>query len=152
MSDARPRGADYARLVAVPAIWGGTFVGGKIVVTKWVCPEGYDAYDLDLAGLYETCDEVVSGVDFFLSGAATELQDATDGAGQVAFGPLPAGAYYLSEGQPTGYGEPIVVCRLLVGNGAISYETAAELVARSTDRRRNVAAVESARTARRAWQ
>jgi drug/metabolite transporter (DMT)-like permease len=26
------RTADYARLVAVPAIWGGTFVGGKIVV------------------------------------------------------------------------------------------------------------------------
>jgi hypothetical protein len=103
--------------------------GGKIVVTKWVCPEGYDAYDLDLAGLYETCDEVVSGVDFFLYGAATELQDATDGAGQVAFGPLPAGAYYLSEALPAGYGEPIVVCRLLVGNGAISYETATEFVA-----------------------
>jgi len=27
-----PRAADYARLVAVPAIWGGTFVAGKIVV------------------------------------------------------------------------------------------------------------------------
>ena len=26
------RAADYARLVAVPAIWGGTFVGGKVVV------------------------------------------------------------------------------------------------------------------------
>jgi drug/metabolite transporter (DMT)-like permease len=26
------RASDYARLVAVPAIWGGTFVGGKIVV------------------------------------------------------------------------------------------------------------------------
>jgi drug/metabolite transporter (DMT)-like permease len=26
------RAADYARLVAVPAIWGGTFVAGKIVV------------------------------------------------------------------------------------------------------------------------
>lgn len=34
MSDNRPRGADYARLVAVPAIWGGTFVGGKIVVAS----------------------------------------------------------------------------------------------------------------------
>ncbi len=32
MNDTRARGADYARLVAVPAIWGGTFVGGKIVV------------------------------------------------------------------------------------------------------------------------
>ncbi len=30
LADARP--ADYARLVAVPAIWGGTFVAGKIVV------------------------------------------------------------------------------------------------------------------------
>jgi drug/metabolite transporter (DMT)-like permease len=30
LASARP--ADYARLVAVPAIWGGTFVGGKIVV------------------------------------------------------------------------------------------------------------------------
>lgn len=29
-----PRSADYARLVAVPAIWGGTFVGGKIVVAS----------------------------------------------------------------------------------------------------------------------
>ncbi len=28
------RGVDYARLVAVPAIWGGTFVGGKIVVAS----------------------------------------------------------------------------------------------------------------------
>jgi drug/metabolite transporter (DMT)-like permease len=27
------RAADYARLVAVPAIWGGTFVAGKIVVS-----------------------------------------------------------------------------------------------------------------------
>ncbi len=34
MSDTRPRGADYARLIAVPAIWGGTFVGGKIVVAS----------------------------------------------------------------------------------------------------------------------
>jgi drug/metabolite transporter (DMT)-like permease len=31
-SVARP--ADYGRLVAVPAIWGGTFVGGKIVVAS----------------------------------------------------------------------------------------------------------------------
>jgi drug/metabolite transporter (DMT)-like permease len=28
-----PRAADYARLITVPAIWGGTFVAGKIVVT-----------------------------------------------------------------------------------------------------------------------
>lgn len=32
MSLAGARTSDYARLVAVPAIWGGTFVGGKIVV------------------------------------------------------------------------------------------------------------------------
>jgi drug/metabolite transporter (DMT)-like permease len=32
MSLAEARSADYARLVAVPAIWGGTFVAGKIVV------------------------------------------------------------------------------------------------------------------------
>ena len=32
MSLAGARPADFARLVAVPAIWGGTFVGGKIVV------------------------------------------------------------------------------------------------------------------------
>lgn len=32
MSLATARPADYARLVAVPAIWGGTFVAGKIVV------------------------------------------------------------------------------------------------------------------------
>jgi drug/metabolite transporter (DMT)-like permease len=31
-SGARP--ADFARLVAVPAIWGGTFVGGKYVVAS----------------------------------------------------------------------------------------------------------------------
>lgn len=34
MADAGARSADYARLVAVPAIWGGTFVGGKIVVAS----------------------------------------------------------------------------------------------------------------------
>jgi len=32
MSLAGARAGDYARLVAVPAIWGGTFVAGKIVV------------------------------------------------------------------------------------------------------------------------
>ncbi len=32
MTLAGARASDYARLVAVPAIWGGTFVGGKIVV------------------------------------------------------------------------------------------------------------------------
>jgi drug/metabolite transporter (DMT)-like permease len=32
VSLAGARTSDYARLVAVPAIWGGTFVGGKIVV------------------------------------------------------------------------------------------------------------------------
>lgn len=32
MADNAPRAADYARLVAVPAIWGGTFVAGKHVV------------------------------------------------------------------------------------------------------------------------
>ena len=32
MSLAAARPSDYARLVAVPAIWGGTFVAGKIVV------------------------------------------------------------------------------------------------------------------------
>src|ERR1044072_8769709 len=30
---ARP--ADYARLIVVPAIWGGTFVAGKHVVAVW---------------------------------------------------------------------------------------------------------------------
>ena len=34
MAEAGTRGADYARLIAVPAIWGGTFVGGKIVVAS----------------------------------------------------------------------------------------------------------------------
>lgn len=34
MSLAAARPADYARLVAVPAIWGGTFVAGKIVVAS----------------------------------------------------------------------------------------------------------------------
>jgi drug/metabolite transporter (DMT)-like permease len=33
MSDATARPADYLRLVAVPAIWGGTFVAGKHVVS-----------------------------------------------------------------------------------------------------------------------
>src|SRR3954466_10244678 len=32
MDPAAPRTGDYARLVAVPAIWGGTFVAGKQVV------------------------------------------------------------------------------------------------------------------------
>jgi drug/metabolite transporter (DMT)-like permease len=32
MGGTQARAADYARLVAVPAIWGGTFVAGKIVV------------------------------------------------------------------------------------------------------------------------
>ena len=32
MSGEAPRASDYARLVTVPAIWGGTFVAGKIVV------------------------------------------------------------------------------------------------------------------------
>ena len=32
MADNAPRASDYARLVAVPAIWGGTFVAGKHVV------------------------------------------------------------------------------------------------------------------------
>jgi len=31
---ADPHTADYARLIAVPAIWGGTFVGGKVVVSS----------------------------------------------------------------------------------------------------------------------
>jgi drug/metabolite transporter (DMT)-like permease len=34
MSLAEARPADFGRLVAVPAIWGGTFVGGKIVVAS----------------------------------------------------------------------------------------------------------------------
>jgi drug/metabolite transporter (DMT)-like permease len=34
VSDARPGVADYARLILVPAIWGGTFVAGKIVVAS----------------------------------------------------------------------------------------------------------------------
>ena len=33
MGETRARAADYGRLVAVPAIWGGTFVAGKHVVT-----------------------------------------------------------------------------------------------------------------------
>lgn len=33
MKDTPPRATDYARLVAVPAIWGGTFVAGKHVVS-----------------------------------------------------------------------------------------------------------------------
>ena len=32
MPENTPRAADYARLITVPAIWGGTFVAGKIVV------------------------------------------------------------------------------------------------------------------------
>ena len=32
MPGSRPGATDYARLVTVPAIWGGTFVAGKIVV------------------------------------------------------------------------------------------------------------------------
>lgn len=34
MSENTPRAADYARLILVPAIWGGTFVTGKIVVAS----------------------------------------------------------------------------------------------------------------------
>ena len=33
MDTSAARTADYARLVAVPAIWGGTFVAGKHVVS-----------------------------------------------------------------------------------------------------------------------
>jgi drug/metabolite transporter (DMT)-like permease len=35
VTGSRARALDYARLVAVPAIWGGTFVAGKHVVSVW---------------------------------------------------------------------------------------------------------------------
>jgi hypothetical protein len=100
--------------------------GGNIVVTKWVCPDGDEVYDLSLDELHNRCDETVEGVDFLLYGPAAGWQDTTDVDGRAAFGPLTAGDYRLSEDLPAGYGEPIVYCWQLVGSEALSYETAAE--------------------------
>ncbi|MCC6790567.1 MAG: hypothetical protein IT336_02720 [Thermomicrobiales bacterium] len=83
-----------------------------IVIIKWECPEGYDAYDATYEELLENCTQYVPGIDFSLYGEGENFYgtETTDEFGSVQFDGLESGYYALNESVPSGYGTPIVFC------------------------------------------
>lgn len=86
-----------------------------VVITKHVCPVGFDAYSVDADGLAANCDEYQNGVTFTATdfGPVTEsATTGTAGAGRAIISGLDAGEYVISEAIPAGYGQPVVYCAL----------------------------------------
>jgi hypothetical protein len=99
---------------------------GYVVVKKWVCPEGYDYYELSLDELYEYCDEVFAHVDFHLVYGEEDDEEETDSNGEATWDELAPGYYGLYEEIPDGYGEPIFYCWPSVVTGDEGYATSPE--------------------------
>ena len=80
-------------------------------VTKWECPEGYDATGKSISDLQNDCMTRVQNVDFSLATTAGTTSQTTDIDGETKFVAVPTGMITLSESIPTGYSPyPIVVC------------------------------------------
>jgi hypothetical protein len=86
--------------------------GGAVYTTeKFSCVAGFDAYAADFDGLAANCSEPMAGVEFMvLQGDVVIRSGATDAAGAIDFGKVPALSLVTQEVVPEGYGAPIVVC------------------------------------------
>ena len=86
--------------------------GNTVRVTKWACPAATDPYALPLDELYQTCSQVLAGVDFHLFGGDTpDREETTDEHGVALWYDVePDSPYWLEEELPDGYGEPVVYC------------------------------------------
>lgn len=97
---------------------GGT---GKITITKYTCPDGYDSEDL--SNLTSDCADKTDGVTFSLdpqeqgtSPAQTAVSGDNGTTGRVRFTNLEPGHYAVSEDNLRGFLLPVVWCNVAGGD------------------------------------
>ncbi|HEY7031408.1 MAG TPA: sortase, partial [Thermomicrobiales bacterium] len=86
--------------------------GAAVAIVKYACPDGFDAVDSDLDGLYANCG-ALGDVGFLVgdsNGGTTAIN--TDGSGGAYLDGLPAGQTTVTEQLPDGYATPRVFCSI----------------------------------------
>ena len=84
---------------------------GDILISKYECPEGYDAESAGIYDLAYECNTPLGGIDFGISdGSAYVEQGTTDSNGLLEFDQAPFGPLSIVETVPDGYGVPVVYC------------------------------------------
>ncbi len=84
---------------------------GDVIITKFVCPAGYDAANADVYALAYDCNAPLAGIGFVASDGNQAIDQQTSGPdGILEFDQMPAGPLSLVEQVPDGYGEPVVHC------------------------------------------
>jgi LPXTG-site transpeptidase (sortase) family protein len=84
---------------------------GSITINKYTCPEGYDLY-ADGADPYVDCPDLTDGIEFKLYHNDTFVDSqmtGSSGNGQVQWGSLEAGYYYVKETVPANIADVFVL-------------------------------------------
>lgn len=104
--------------------------GSHIVVHKWDCPSGFDAYAASLDDLLGTCTLPMDDVVFNLfqgDGMNATVTEDTTVAGEASWADVALGPFTLGEAIPDGYGAPLIDCRWAAVDDGVAVHGASPL-------------------------